>query len=69
MSFLGYCSKEYKDDRGREYYFDNAKFILILLVVLGHAISPLQIISKKVEAVWTVINSLHMPCMILISVS
>ena len=67
MSFLGYCSKEYKDDRGREYYFDNAKFILILLVVLGHAISPLQIISKKVEAVWTVINSLHMPCMILIS--
>lgn len=67
MSFLGYNSKNYKDSRGREYYFDNAKFILIFLVVLAHAVSPLKSDMPKVKALWTVINTLHMPCLILIS--
>lgn len=67
MSFLGYGSKEYADKRGREYFFDNAKFILILLVVLAHAISPLKTDMPKVKTLWTVINTLHMPCLIIIS--
>lgn len=67
MNFLGYRSKVYADERGREFYFDNAKFILITLVVLAHAISPLKGYFKEVETLWTVINSLHMPCLIFIS--
>lgn len=67
MSFLGYFSKNYSDERGREYYFDNAKFILITLVVLAHAVSPLKTDNEKVKALWTVINTLHMPCLIMIS--
>ena len=67
MNFLGYLSKEYKDEKGREYYFDNAKFILITLVVLAHAISPLKTNMNTAKTMWTVINTLHMPCLILIS--
>ncbi|MBQ9375513.1 MAG: hypothetical protein IJU04_04150 [Ruminococcus sp.] len=67
MNFLGYLSKEYKDERGREYYFDNAKFILITFVVLAHAISPLKSTMNTAKTIWTVINTLHMPCLILIS--
>ena len=67
MSLLGYTSKEYKDERGRDYYFDNAKFILIFFVVLAHAVSPLQYTMPKVAAVWKMINALHMPCMIFIT--
>lgn len=67
MKFLGYFSKEYTDSRGREYYFDNAKFILIALVVLAHLTSPIKTDHGSVKALWTVINSLHMPCLIMIS--
>lgn len=67
MSFLGYFSKNYSDERGREYYFDNAKFILITLVVLAHLVSPLRVYNDKVKAVWSLIYYFHMPCMILLS--
>ena len=67
MNFLGFTSKEYHDEKGRDYYFDNAKFILIVLVVLAHAISPLKTDMKKVRTIWTIINTLHMPCLIFIS--
>lgn len=67
MSLLGYRSKEYCDERGRDYYFDNAKFILIFFVVLAHAVSPLKGDMPVVMTLWTVINTLHMPCMIIIS--
>lgn len=62
----------YRDAKGREYFYDNAKFILIFLVVLAHAISPF----KSMEAtplhngfmlLWRVINTMHMPCLIFIS--
>lgn len=67
MSIFGYRSKEYCDERGREYYFDNAKFILIFLVVLAHAISPLKSDMPIIKTMWTVINAMHMPCLIMIS--
>lgn len=67
MSLLGIKSKEYQDEKGRDYYFDNAKFILILLVVVAHAISPLKTNALKIKTVWTVINAFHMPAFIFIS--
>ncbi len=71
MSLFGYASKEYHDERGRDYFFDNAKFILIFLVVLAHATSPLKTVGgtdmKGIKTIWTIINTLHMPCLIFIS--
>ncbi|MDR0531779.1 MAG: acyltransferase family protein [Oscillospiraceae bacterium] len=55
------------DSAGRLYYFDNAKFILIFLVVLAHALSPLQSRSAFCRVAWVVINNFHMPAMIFIS--
>ncbi|MCQ2481669.1 MAG: acyltransferase family protein [Clostridia bacterium] len=60
----------YADAKGRLYYYDNAKFILIFLVVLAHAISPFREYGESKEIfmyIWRVINTLHMPCLIFIS--
>ncbi len=66
---------EYSDEKGREFFFDNAKFILIFLVVLAHAVSPMQsgdsagreLHNEVVRFLWRVINIIHMPCLIFIS--
>ncbi|MGN0452374.1 MAG: acyltransferase family protein [Ruminococcus sp.] len=63
------CPK-YADEKGRLYFYDNAKFILIFLVVLAHAISPFKAGGPGHELfhfLWRVINTLHMPCLIFIS--
>lgn len=60
----------YADAKGRLYFYDNAKFILIYLVVLAHAISPFKTGGAGYEYfhyMWRVINTLHMPCLIFIS--
>ena len=60
----------YADEKGRLYFYDNAKFILIFLVVLAHAISPFKAGGPGYEFfhfIWRVINTLHMPCLIFIS--
>ncbi len=60
----------YSDAKGRLYYYDNAKFILIFLVVLAHALSPFKAQGESAEIfmyLWRVINTLHMPCLIFIS--
>lgn len=60
----------YSDSKGRLYYYDNAKFILIFLVVLAHAISPFRNDGESHAIfmyLWRVINTLHMPCLIFIS--
>lgn len=62
----------YRDSKGREYFYDNAKFILIFLVVLAHAISPFKSMSATPLSgafmyLWRVINTMHMPCLIFIS--
>ncbi|MCL2300081.1 MAG: acyltransferase family protein [Firmicutes bacterium] len=54
------------DEKGRLYYLDNAKFILIFLVVLAHSISSLRE-TPFVNTVWAVINYFHMPALIFIS--
>ncbi|MBS4171845.1 acyltransferase family protein [Bacillus sp. FJAT-49736] len=51
----------------RSQYFDNAKFILIFLVVFGHVISPLKRNDDILFTLYTVIFLFHMPAFILIS--
>ena len=34
-------TKPFANEKGRLYFYDNAKFILIFLVVLAHYLSPL----------------------------
>ncbi|MEH7308774.1 acyltransferase family protein, partial [Neobacillus drentensis] len=48
-------------------YFDNAKFILIFLVVFGHLISPLKEQDGILFTLYTVIFLFHMPAFIFIS--
>ncbi|MEH7502067.1 acyltransferase family protein [Neobacillus drentensis] len=51
----------------RSKYFDNAKFILIFLVVFGHLISPLKEQDGILFTLYTVIFLFHMPAFIFIS--
>lgn len=51
----------------RNNYFDNAKFILILLVVFGHSITSLKSDHHLVSSLYTFIFIFHMPAFILIS--
>lgn len=54
-------------DTNRSKFFDNAKFILIFLVVFGHMISPLKEHDKILFTLYTVIYLFHMPAFIFIS--
>ncbi|GHI00930.1 acyltransferase family protein [Neobacillus kokaensis] len=51
----------------RSKYFDNAKFILIFLVVFGHVISPLKEKDGVLFTIYTFIYLFHMPAFIFIS--
>ncbi|WP_462411834.1 acyltransferase family protein [Neobacillus sp. Marseille-QA0830] len=51
----------------RSEYFDNAKFILIFLVVFGHVISPLKEYNRVLYTLYTFIYLFHMPAFIMIS--
>ncbi len=62
-----YHRGEYSDEKGRDYFFDNAKFLLIAMVVIAHFIEPMMQSVPAAKYLWRVINTLHMPCMIFIS--
>lgn len=51
----------------RTAYFDNAKAILIYLVVLGHLLSGYLLENKYLDTLYLVIYLFHMPAFILIS--
>ncbi|OYD09022.1 acyltransferase family protein [Paludifilum halophilum] len=51
----------------RDYYFDNVKFILILLVVVSHAIRPMLNESDLLKTLYLTMFSFHMPLFILIA--
>ncbi len=51
----------------RDYYFDNIKFVLIMLVVIGHTYRPLIDESSILKAIYLAIYSFHMPLFILVS--
>lgn len=50
----------------RLYFFDNAKALLMLLVVFGHVIEPL-IYKEGYKAIYAFIYLFHMPCFVFIS--
>ncbi|MEU2224737.1 acyltransferase family protein [Streptomyces sp. NPDC018347] len=53
--------------RQRDAFFDNAKYLAIVLVAMGHSWEPLKGDSRILEAAYTVVYSFHMPAFILIS--
>jgi fucose 4-O-acetylase-like acetyltransferase len=53
--------------RRRDAYFDNAKYLAIVLVAMGHAWEPLRDGSRAVTALYNVVYAFHMPAFIVIS--
>ncbi|WP_432056758.1 acyltransferase family protein [Streptomyces sp. bgisy022] len=53
--------------RRRDAFFDNAKYLAIVLVAVGHAWEPLRDDSRTVDAAYMVVYAFHMPAFILIS--
>ncbi|MCT2590473.1 acyltransferase family protein [Streptomyces sp. N2-109] len=51
----------------RDPFFDNAKYLTILLVGIGHAWDPLRADSRSAEALYYVVYTFHMPAFIIIS--
>lgn len=51
----------------RSCYFDNLKFLLITLVVIGHAIEPLIGLYPNIKLAYNLIYSFHMPLFVFIS--
>lgn len=52
------------DSRGRIYYFDNLRFWLIMLVVVGHFINPLSNVNEFYKGLYMFIYTFHMPLFI-----
>ncbi|MEU2775146.1 acyltransferase family protein [Streptomyces sp. NPDC007162] len=53
--------------RPRDAFFDNAKYLAIALVAMGHSWEPLKGDSRVLEAMYTVVYAFHMPAFIIIS--
>ncbi|MEU8570241.1 acyltransferase family protein [Streptomyces pathocidini] len=51
----------------RDAFFDNAKYLAIVLVAMGHSWEPLTDDSRAAEALYMVVYSFHMPAFIIIS--
>jgi fucose 4-O-acetylase-like acetyltransferase len=51
----------------RDAFFDNAKYLAIVLVAIAHAWEPVKGDSRILEGVYTVVYSFHMPAFIIIS--
>ncbi|WP_099223653.1 acyltransferase family protein [Listeria costaricensis] len=56
-----------KKPKERDYYFDNAKFILIFLVVFGHLLQTFIAEYENVRILYLYIYTFHMPAFILMS--
>ncbi|MDV9173643.1 acyltransferase family protein [Streptomyces sp. W16] len=51
----------------RDPFFDNAKYLAIVLVAIGHSWEPLRSGSRGVTALYTLVYAVHMPAFIVIS--
>ncbi|MFJ7337543.1 acyltransferase family protein [Streptomyces sp. NPDC101116] len=51
----------------RDAFFDNAKYLAIVLVAVGHAWEPLRQGSRTVTALYTLVYAFHMPAFIIVS--
>ncbi|HEV7624933.1 MAG TPA: acyltransferase family protein [Streptomyces sp.] len=52
---------------GRDYYLDNAKYLTIVLVAVGHVWAPLTADSRTASALYYLLYSFHMPAFIIVS--
>ncbi|MFJ9411122.1 acyltransferase family protein [Streptomyces sp. NPDC101393] len=52
---------------GRDAFFDNAKYLAIVLVAMGHVWEPLTDSSRTAEALYMTVYTFHMPAFIIIS--
>ncbi|MFI2783800.1 acyltransferase family protein [Streptomyces sp. ALB3] len=52
---------------GRDPFFDNAKYLAMVLVAMGHSWEPLPGSGRVVEAVYTFVYTFHMPVFIIIA--
>lgn len=52
---------------GRDAFFDNAKYLTIVLVAMAHAWEPLSGRSRPTEALYMLVYAFHMPAFIVIS--
>ncbi|WP_282699458.1 acyltransferase family protein [Streptomyces sp. CC219B] len=59
--------KQQNEHKQRDAFFDNAKFLAIVLVAVGHAWEPLKGDSRILEGLYTVVYAFHMPAFIIIS--
>ncbi|MDI3417506.1 acyltransferase family protein [Streptomyces luteolus] len=59
--------REPKRDANRDPYFDNAKYLTIVLVACGHAWEPLTYGSRAATALYLLVYAFHMPAFALIS--
>ncbi|WP_326690010.1 hypothetical protein OIE63_24585 [Streptomyces sp. NBC_01795] len=51
---------------GRDPFLDNAKFLLVVLVVLGHNWSPVADGMREVKAAWLLVYAFHVPALVLL---
>ncbi|WP_284437753.1 acyltransferase family protein [Streptomyces sp. TUS-ST3] len=51
----------------RDAFFDNVKYLAIVLVAVGHAWEPLRDGSRTVSALYLVVYAFHMPAFIVVS--
>ncbi|MGW0733905.1 acyltransferase family protein [Streptomyces sp. NPDC002851] len=56
-----------KPGKQRDAFFDNAKYLAIVFVAMGHAWEPLTDGSRAAEALYMTVYTFHMPAFILIS--
>ncbi|MEV8333286.1 acyltransferase family protein [Streptomyces niveus] len=56
-----------KTSTKRDAFFDNAKYLAIVLVAVGHAWEPVMEGSRATKALYMVVYSFHMPAFIIIS--
>ncbi|MBC2169181.1 acyltransferase family protein [Listeria booriae] len=56
-----------KSLENRSFYFDNAKFLLICLVVFGHLLQTFIATSDHLKLLYVFIYTFHMPAFVLIS--
>ncbi|MFF4838954.1 acyltransferase family protein [Streptomyces collinus] len=61
------AKKADRPGKQRDAFFDNAKFLAIVLVAMGHSWEPLKGDSRILEALYTVVYTFHMPAFIIIS--
>ncbi|MEV0734626.1 acyltransferase family protein [Streptomyces sp. NPDC050549] len=60
-------NEQNEQPRNRDAFFDNAKYLAILLVAVGHSWEPLKGDNRVLQGLYMVVYSFHMPAFIIIS--